>query len=187
MQSVRTASCAGLLFRCAPNQPLLQALGEDRRIKNSKEKKMKESSTPIIVALIGAIASIAAALISSGYFAEKSVKENIRNIEIGQKEIWETKSANKEYLAQTAGIVVAVAHADPENRAVYITGKINGEDVAATSAQDSTVEGVPSILNSSLSMPVPKGASWSVDINNNRVSQVHIKWFATTSEIVLPK
>ncbi len=26
MQSVRTASCAGLLFRCAPNQPLLQAL-----------------------------------------------------------------------------------------------------------------------------------------------------------------
>ena len=148
---------------------------------------MKESSTSIIVAVIGAVASVLAALISSGYFAKQNVQEEIRKIDITQKQVWEKKNPGDTYMADSAGIVVAIASANPQHRAVYLKGKINNEVVAATAAQDSTDNGVPSILNSSITMPVPRGAEWVVDVDKKDISQVEVKWFSTTAEITPPK
>lgn len=143
----------------------------------------ENTSAAILVAAIGAAASIAAALISSGIFAKASVKESVEALKITEVDVWEDRKPNTPYTSDRGGIVVAVANASVEHRHVAITGFIEGELIAAAAAQDSDVERVPSILSSSFAMPVPKGKPWIVKVPEPQNSRVQIKWFTTQAKV----
>lgn len=144
---------------------------------------MARPSDTVIVATIGAIASIVVALVSSNIFAKASVKQSVGALRITDVEVWESKSLNVAYTAERSGVVVAVATANPTHRHVPITGRIAGELIAAAAAQDSSVPGVPSIASGSFAMPVPKGRSWTVVAPESAADQVQIRWFTTRTEI----
>lgn len=146
---------------------------------------MAKPSDTVIVAIIGAIASIVVALISSNIFAKASVRQSVGELKITDVDVWESKAPNVAYTAERSGVVVAVANANSTNRHVPIEGRIAGELIAAAAAQDSYVQGVPSIASSSFAMPVPKGKQWTVV--TPVADRVQIKWFTTRAEIVPPK
>lgn len=133
-------------------------------------------------ALIGAAASIVVAWITANYSAKTSVKQGIKKIAVRESNIWQARDPNQRYPDihnRGGGIVIAIAHADPNHRMVSIQGLINGALIAGADAQDSTVSGVPSISTSSFTMPVPAGLTWEVKVPPADAGQVEIKWFAT--------
>ena len=143
----------------------------------------EKASLVILVAVIGAVASIVAALISSGIFADSYVKRSVKTLEITEVDIWETKAPNTRHTSERGGIVVAVANAAPDHRYVPITGYIEDELIAAAAAQDSYREGVPSITSGSFAMPVPKGREWEVKVPESEVGQVQVKWFTIKAQV----
>src|SRR5262245_17578734 len=155
----------------------------DGTTKNQSEKSPKS----ILVTVIGAVASIAVALISSGFFARSGVRESIASLKITEADVWEKRSPNVPYTSDRGGIVIAVSTASPEHRHVPITGYIENELIAAAAAQDSSVPGVPSIVSSSFAMPVPKGKAWIVKVPEQESGQVQIKWFTTKAQVTTQK
>jgi hypothetical protein len=133
-------------------------------------------SKQILVALIGAAATIVAALLGSNWL----VHNKIDNLKVTL--ILESKTANNEYEAPDGGFVSAVATADSIHRSVAVEGFINGELIAATGAQDSNVTGVPSIGSNSFTMPVPKGAKWIVKTAKETQRSVVVKWFTNHAD-----
>jgi hypothetical protein len=133
----------------------------------------------IIVAVITALASIASALLGS----QLLVRGNIDKLEISQDAILESKTANVEYQAPETGFVFALARADQKHRSIQIQGFIGPELVASTMAQDSYIEGVPSIGDTSFAMPVPKDSKWKVETTKENAAQVQVKWFVARSRI----
>ncbi|MEY2520072.1 MAG: hypothetical protein QOF24_1831 [Verrucomicrobiota bacterium] len=129
-------------------------------------------SKQIIVALIGAAATIGAALLGSNWL----VDNKINNLKVTL--VLESKTANHEYEAAESGFVSAVATADSIHPSVAVEGFINGELIAATGAQDSNVKGVPSIGSNSFTMPVPKDTKWIVKTASATERSVVVKWFA---------
>jgi hypothetical protein len=77
----------------------------------------KPSGT-IAVAIIGACASIATALISSNVFTRATVRESVGALRITEVDVWEQRSPNVQYTAERGGVVVAVASADTSHRHV---------------------------------------------------------------------
>ena len=143
----------------------------------------ERSSTAIWVAVIGAVASIAVALISSGIFAHSNVKKSVETLKITEVDVWDPKEPNTSYTSDRGGIVIAVANAGPKHRHVPITGYIDDELIAAAAAQDSEVVGVPSITSGSFAMPVPKGMVWMVKVPKPVAGQVQVKWFTTKPQV----
>jgi hypothetical protein len=138
----------------------------------------QRSNSVIIVALIGAVASVVTAIVSSKTFVHADVQEQVDNLAVSSSDEWQEKSPNVPFSAEQGGFVVALVSANPSHRSVQAQGIVGGNLVAVTSSQDSTVPGVPSINQTSFMMPVPKGETWEVKVASGDESQVKIKWFA---------
>ena len=60
---------------------------------------------------------------------------------------------------------------------------VEEEKFVSAQAQDSNVEGVPSISVGSFVMPVPQGKAWSVQVPADDVTSVEVRWFSVDTKI----
>lgn len=101
-----------------------------------------------------------------------------------ESQIWEDRDSNVEYTAEDSGHVVVSLNANPDHRFVEARGFIGDQLIAGGAAQDSYVEGVPSIVHSSFVMPVPRGHTWKIVVDPEYLSLVTVKWFAQMAVLV---
>lgn len=147
----------------------------------------KSDNQPIIIAIIGAIASIFAALIGSNFFTETRVNKEIAELSFKETATLELRAVNAPPRTEIKdGFISVLARAapNPNHRLVVARGYINGELFQSAYAHDATVPGVDSILEASFVMPVPSGATWEVRADPNDVSNIVVKWFSQETQLI---
>lgn len=136
-------------------------------------------SRDVVIALIGAGGAVVASLIGAQWIFQK----NVSGLSLSTTSVYEARKARTPYPAGDGGFVAVIvsAHA-PELPMVSAWGKVGEDVVAGTVAQDGENQPVGSVSTTSFLMPVPKGATWIVDVPDGQEKAVSIKWvsFRTT-------
>lgn len=109
----------------------------------------------IITLVVNVVVSLLTALIGAGFLVSKS------EVKV-QASTTELIDPNRPYTAQKDGFVIIEASANPSRRSVGVFLEVDGRRLGATGAQDASVPGVPSIFETTITIPVKKGSVWKV-------------------------
>jgi len=151
-------------------------MGKKEQSKLSKERFDKGVIyAAVITALASIFASVAAAALTSYWNTLSLVDQRVNEIAASGLD---ARNSNVDYKAERAGLVVVNMRASGREgvRLAAAYGFLEGEKIATGAAQDASVDGVPSISETSFVMPVPKGGMWRVE--TKQPSHVDVNWFS---------